>query len=199
MSSQIPEELSDFFSVENEIVMPISTLSTGDYEASITYLVHDTEKTVTLFIAAMSSGASKSELPFPLLSSLLLRTPDVSGGFTGKLESGIIYPICMIAVLIVAYIPGNTTPFDPSPVAALAAGLAPTLILVRAKLGKTVESLQDKVSDMRFTSPGLRETTTTISQAQAHPIANLSLVPHDIERSGGSEEKSSTEKEAIDV
>uniref|UniRef100_A0A0W0FND3 Uncharacterized protein n=1 Tax=Moniliophthora roreri TaxID=221103 RepID=A0A0W0FND3_MONRR len=357
MSSQIPEELSDFFSVENEIVMPISTLSamyfvygfyvlifgscvftmrarqrsedrlngnlylslatilfilctvvvvsrtivtvrqsityftslkTGDYEASITYLVHDTEKTVTfglevicnvllnitadcmlihrcyviwsfkkrvavpLIILSVATNAiglistfmmaigksdmtneskvaiffvandiftaySISSVVINMLLTLItagriwwihrqvraqgVYASDTLVGSVSRiiLESGIIYPICMIAVLIVAYIPGNTTPFDPSPVAALAAGLAPTLILVRAKLGKTVESLQDKVSDMRFTSPGLRETTTTISQAQAHPIANLSLVPHDIERSGGSEEKSSTEKEAIDV
>ncbi|EEB91790.1 hypothetical protein MPER_09797, partial [Moniliophthora perniciosa FA553] len=163
MSAQIPEELSDFFAIKNEIVMPISTLSamyfvygfyvlifgscvfmmrvrkredslngnlylslatilfilstvvvvsrtivtvtqsityytsltTGDYEASVNFLLHNTEKTVTyglevicnvllktealiielvasrriacLFIAAISSGAPENELPVPLI------------------------------------------------------------------------------------------------------------------------------------
>ncbi|ESK87662.1 hypothetical protein Moror_1904 [Moniliophthora roreri MCA 2997] len=86
------------------------------------------------------------------------------------LESGLIYPMMNIIVLITF----NTTtvdelPFDFVPLTTLSAGIAPTLIMVRAKLGKSVESLQDKVSDIRFTSqPRLQEGTITISRAQLH-------------------------------
>ncbi|THU99234.1 hypothetical protein K435DRAFT_659406 [Dendrothele bispora CBS 962.96] len=59
------------------------------------------------------------------------------------LESGMLYPIFQIANAIEnsAGDP-STIPFDFLPVAALMAGVAPTLIMVRAKLGKNVESLQ---------------------------------------------------------
>ncbi|ESK87664.1 hypothetical protein Moror_1886 [Moniliophthora roreri MCA 2997] len=85
-------------------------------------------------------------------------------------ESGLLYPIMSIITLITY----NTTtldelPFDFAPLMTLSAGIAPTLIMVRAKLGKNVESLQDKISDIQFTSqPHLREGTITISRAQVH-------------------------------
>ncbi|ESK87659.1 hypothetical protein Moror_1901 [Moniliophthora roreri MCA 2997] len=84
------------------------------------------------------------------------------------LESGLIYPMMNIITLIIF---STTTvdemPFDFVPLTTLSAGIAPTLIMVRAKLGKSVESLQDEVSDIRFTSqPRLQEGTITISRAQ---------------------------------
>ncbi|EEB89360.1 hypothetical protein MPER_12551 [Moniliophthora perniciosa FA553] len=58
------------------------------------------------------------------------------------LESGLLYPTTALVGLII--------------------GIAPTLIIVRAKLGKTVESLQDRISEIQFMSrPAQRGTVTT--------------------------------------
>uniref|UniRef100_A0A0W0G6I1 Uncharacterized protein n=1 Tax=Moniliophthora roreri TaxID=221103 RepID=A0A0W0G6I1_MONRR len=69
------------------------------------------------------------------------------------LESGIIYPTSTVINLIAA----NTTsidmlPFDFSSFMFLGAGVAPTLIIVRAKLGSNVETLQDRLSEICFSS-----------------------------------------------
>uniref|UniRef100_A0A0W0G6G9 Uncharacterized protein n=1 Tax=Moniliophthora roreri TaxID=221103 RepID=A0A0W0G6G9_MONRR len=86
-------------------------------------------------------------------------------------ESGILYPICIVASLIALNTkPQNQVAFDFYPVAVLSAGIAPTLIMVRAKLGKNVESMQDVVSDIRFTSrPAPREE----SDVQIRSIGDL--------------------------
>ncbi|KAK7054321.1 hypothetical protein VNI00_003514 [Paramarasmius palmivorus] len=75
------------------------------------------------------------------------------------LESGMIYPVTIIASLILAnIIPPETYAFDPLPLVSLSAGIAPTLIMVRAKLGKNIESLQDVSTDIQFVSrPAQRE------------------------------------------
>ncbi|ESK82051.1 hypothetical protein Moror_13425 [Moniliophthora roreri MCA 2997] len=76
------------------------------------------------------------------------------------LESGSLYPMLSIINLIVV---NSTTfdeaPFDCYPLATLSAAIAPTLIMVRAKLGKNIESLEDQILDIRFTTqlaPGER-------------------------------------------
>uniref|UniRef100_A0A0W0GEL2 G protein-coupled receptor n=1 Tax=Moniliophthora roreri TaxID=221103 RepID=A0A0W0GEL2_MONRR len=100
------------------------------------------------------------------------------------LESGLLYPFCIITSLIV----GNTTnpnivPFDFQPIVVLSAGIAPTLILVRAKLGKTAESMQNQISDIRFTSRTARRTgTMTVSQAQVHSIEDLNVAALEVEQ-----------------
>ncbi|ESK83339.1 hypothetical protein Moror_8779 [Moniliophthora roreri MCA 2997] len=72
-------------------------------------------------------------------------------------ESGIMFPMFCVAALIV----NNTTSLyvvDLDPIKVLSVGIAPTLIMVRAKLDKNVESLQDQISDICFTSrPAPRE------------------------------------------
>uniref|UniRef100_A0A0W0G660 Uncharacterized protein n=2 Tax=Moniliophthora roreri TaxID=221103 RepID=A0A0W0G660_MONRR len=84
---------------------------------------------------------------------------------------------------IVTLIKDNTTtldhvPFDIIPLVVLSAGIAPTLIVVRAKLGKTVESLQEQVSDIHFTSqsaPRHGEGAGTISRV-THTTGTLSMM-----------------------
>uniref|UniRef100_A0A0W0FIF3 G-protein coupled receptors family 1 profile domain-containing protein n=1 Tax=Moniliophthora roreri TaxID=221103 RepID=A0A0W0FIF3_MONRR len=97
---------------------------------------------------------------------------DVFGGSIDKiiLESGLLYPAMSMINLITFYTATiDDLPLDFGPLVTLSAGIAPTLIMVRARLGKSVESLQDKVSDIRFTSqPRLQEGTITISRAQVH-------------------------------
>ncbi|ESK84177.1 hypothetical protein Moror_16980, partial [Moniliophthora roreri MCA 2997] len=95
------------------------------------------------------------------------------------LESGLLYPTMGIVTLI----KDNTTtldhvPFDIIPLVVLSAGIAPTLIVVRAKLGKTVESLQEQVSDIHFTSqsaPRHGEGAGTISRV-THTTGTLSMM-----------------------
>uniref|UniRef100_A0A0W0FAF9 Uncharacterized protein n=1 Tax=Moniliophthora roreri TaxID=221103 RepID=A0A0W0FAF9_MONRR len=105
------------------------------------------------------------------------------------LESGIIYPICIVATQIVT----NTAtpdvmPFDFFPLTVLSAGIAPTLIMVRARLGKNVENLQDMLSDIRFTSQASPREVTVRSQAQVYSIGIKSLSREPAEN-GGSEEQ----------
>ncbi|KAI3618066.1 hypothetical protein WG66_005652 [Moniliophthora roreri] len=112
------------------------------------------------------------------------------------LESGSLYPILSIMGLVVR----NTTdiPLDFFPLVALSAGIAPTLIIVRAKLGKNVESLQDQVSGIRFTSPSApQEGTTTVSRAPVHSIGNFSMAAAEPE--GGNEGRVADQKEATAV
>ncbi|KAK7434417.1 hypothetical protein VKT23_020186 [Stygiomarasmius scandens] len=93
------------------------------------------------------------------------------------LESGILYPLFQIANAI-----GNnngdpsTIPFDFLPLAALMAGITPTLIMVHAKLGENVESLQmgeTTFSTLQFGNRHGTTTTTTTGTAhvQSHNIA----------------------------
>ncbi|ESK83874.1 hypothetical protein Moror_11089 [Moniliophthora roreri MCA 2997] len=91
------------------------------------------------------------------------------------LESGIIYPVFIVLNQVV----GQTStpdeaPFSLYPLAVLSAGIAPTLIIVRAKLGKGIESLHSQVSEIRFTSrPAPNEGTIIRPQAQVHSIGNI--------------------------
>ncbi|KAK7040904.1 hypothetical protein VNI00_009500 [Paramarasmius palmivorus] len=80
----------------------------------------------------------------------------------GFLESGILYPLFQVVNLvnvnfnIRAY--PHPMPFDWTPIAVLSAGFAPTLVMVRAKLGKKVESLrtgESAFSDIRFNRPDI--------------------------------------------
>ncbi|KAI3618231.1 hypothetical protein WG66_005591 [Moniliophthora roreri] len=89
------------------------------------------------------------------------------------LESGLLYPISTIAALIVS---GNfvSIPFDLTPIPVFAAGIAPTLIIVRAQLGKNIESLQEAASDARFTSHiAPQEEFSFRSQAQVHSVVRF--------------------------
>ncbi|KAK7020688.1 hypothetical protein VNI00_017630 [Paramarasmius palmivorus] len=77
-------------------------------------------------------------------------------------------------ILVNAIQPGKYL-FDPFPLVVLSAGIAPALIMVRAKLGKNVESLQEVVSDIRFTSQPVQQGTSTIRpQAQVISIVRNS-------------------------
>ncbi|ESK84700.1 hypothetical protein Moror_633 [Moniliophthora roreri MCA 2997] len=67
------------------------------------------------------------------------------------LESGIIYPAVQVASLVLVNV-SPKTPYDFSAVSVMAAGIAPTLIIVRAKLGQSVESLQEQASEIQFAS-----------------------------------------------
>ena len=110
-----------------------------------------------------------------------------------------IYPGMIIIDLIVFNtVPFDRVSFDPYPLVALSAvskrfgvfagflipyrdqGIAPTLIMVRAKLGQNVESLQEAVSDIRFTNQtaqrGFRGTTTLQHEAEDLSTARSSGV-----------------------
>ncbi|EEB91407.1 hypothetical protein MPER_10234, partial [Moniliophthora perniciosa FA553] len=116
------------------------------------------------------------------------------------LESGALYPVLGIIGLILANemyaqrVTIDEMPIDFFPLIRLSAGIAPTLIIVRAKLGKNVESLQDQVSDICFTSravPG-EGTSSTGSRAQVHSIGNLSMVS-----AGGDDQRGAGRKDAV--
>ncbi|KAI3605484.1 hypothetical protein WG66_005970 [Moniliophthora roreri] len=70
------------------------------------------------------------------------------------LESGVIYPVLQIAYIIMLRITdparkGNI-PVDLFPVVYQTAGIAPTLIIVRAASGRAIESVDQAVSTLRF-------------------------------------------------
>ncbi|KAK7038783.1 hypothetical protein VNI00_010669 [Paramarasmius palmivorus] len=70
------------------------------------------------------------------------------------LESGLIYPVLQILYIITLRIldPGGigNMPVDLFPVVYQTAGIAPTLIIVRAATGKAIESVNQEVSTLRF-------------------------------------------------
>ncbi|ESK89760.1 hypothetical protein Moror_16843 [Moniliophthora roreri MCA 2997] len=72
------------------------------------------------------------------------------------IESGLIYPICtLVHVIMIQIVSFRNIPFEFSCVSYLTAGIAPTLITVRAQLGKTVESVvcdAPVVSEINFSS-----------------------------------------------
>ncbi|KAI3604661.1 hypothetical protein WG66_008296 [Moniliophthora roreri] len=104
-------------------------------------------------------------------SDVLARIPRII------LESGVLYPLVAIVGTVVINVRLTFIPFDFAPTAALAAGIAPTLIVVRAKLGKSVESMQQQVSEMRFPSrPANREGNVN---SQTYSIGNLHILQVD--------------------
>ncbi|ESK83870.1 hypothetical protein Moror_13481 [Moniliophthora roreri MCA 2997] len=119
----------------------------------------------------------------------------VSTIFRIILESGALYPTSMVAALVVSNTP---SPFDLASLTALSAGIAPTLVMIRAKLGKNAEGLQTQVSDICFTSQlaPSRETATR-PHAQMHSTGNLRIVTLNVE--AGSEERLSMRKEMTAV
>uniref|UniRef100_A0A0W0FAI5 Uncharacterized protein n=1 Tax=Moniliophthora roreri TaxID=221103 RepID=A0A0W0FAI5_MONRR len=89
------------------------------------------------------------------------------------MESGLLYPISTIAALIVSN-HFESIPVDLTPIPAFAAGIAPTLIIVRAQLGKNIESLQEAVPDIRFTSgTAPQEGFGSRSQAQVQSVVHF--------------------------
>ncbi|KAI3611890.1 hypothetical protein WG66_016153 [Moniliophthora roreri] len=70
------------------------------------------------------------------------------------LESGMIYPVLLIIGLIITHTTDPTkqglVPVDFFPLVSLAAGIAPTIIIVRAGLGKAVESVNQVVPSVHF-------------------------------------------------
>ncbi|EEB97613.1 hypothetical protein MPER_03035, partial [Moniliophthora perniciosa FA553] len=86
------------------------------------------------------------------------------------LESGVLYPLATIVGTIAINVHPTFIPFDFAPPAALAAGIAPTLIIFRAKLGKIAESMQQQVSELRF--PSRREGN---ANSQIYSVGNLQV------------------------
>ncbi|KAK7032491.1 hypothetical protein VNI00_013060 [Paramarasmius palmivorus] len=70
------------------------------------------------------------------------------------LESGVLYPLAIIVQVTVGYTvdpdASGAVPVDLGPVVWQAAGIAPTLIIVRAAMGKSVDSVHQQVSTLRF-------------------------------------------------
>ncbi|KAK7024397.1 hypothetical protein VNI00_016338 [Paramarasmius palmivorus] len=58
----------------------------------------------------------------------------------------------LVNLIVVNAITTQKIAFDPFPLVALSAGIAPTLIMVRAKLGMNVETMQETLSDIRFST-----------------------------------------------
>ncbi|ESK86187.1 hypothetical protein Moror_16692 [Moniliophthora roreri MCA 2997] len=87
------------------------------------------------------------------------------------LESGVIYPTVLIIGIILHQVLDpdkmGLAPIDLFPIVTQAAGIAPTLIIVRAGLGKTVEHADEQaVSSMKFgsVSAGTQKSTGILSQ-----------------------------------
>ncbi|KAK7034058.1 hypothetical protein VNI00_012489 [Paramarasmius palmivorus] len=163
----------------------------GDADSPLLYNVElrqtDGSLAIGLVSAIMMAGISRDSQKLynqgtTLTIAYSISSLGVSGGSTdkfglamftrvidspGRLESGIIYPIFQIAGLIEANT-GHLAPLDLWPLIALSAGIAPTLIMVRAKLGTSNESSQTRgnVSDLQFGSGVVVST-----QVQSHNIA----------------------------
>ncbi|KAK7018646.1 hypothetical protein VNI00_018357 [Paramarasmius palmivorus] len=99
----------------------------------------------------------------------------------------------VVDLVILNTIPPEKYIFDPFPLVVLSAGIAPTLIMVRAKLGMNIESTQEAVSEIRFTSQpaqrGAGGTSTVYSQAQV-----LSIAPNSEGGMEGGEERAGNAK-----
>ncbi|KAK1223419.1 hypothetical protein PQX77_013701 [Marasmius sp. AFHP31] len=79
-------------------------------------------------------------------------------------ESGMIYPLANIVDLAIVNTLSYLQPVDLAPIMVLAAGIAPTLIVVRVRMGKTVEATTaGKISNIEFASRhgGVAGTDTT--------------------------------------
>ncbi|KAL0065481.1 hypothetical protein AAF712_007545 [Marasmius tenuissimus] len=80
-------------------------------------------------------------------------------------ESGMIYPLAIIVDLAIVNTLSYLQPVDLAPTMVLAAGIAPTLIVVRVRMGKTVEvTTAGKISNIEFASRhggGVADTDTT--------------------------------------
>ncbi|ESK86287.1 hypothetical protein Moror_16588 [Moniliophthora roreri MCA 2997] len=80
------------------------------------------------------------------------------------LESGIVYPVVMIIRVIITYANDPTqeslVPIELVPVVYQAAGIAPTLIIVRVSLGKTVDSVNQMLSTLHFAEREAGDTET---------------------------------------
>ncbi|KAK7034047.1 hypothetical protein VNI00_012478 [Paramarasmius palmivorus] len=140
-------------------------------------------------ILTLLTGTSISE---PYLPVFIPWQPVAFGGSIDNFESGILYPLFQIVGLIqINVTDAMIFPFDFFPIATLSAviihvrffrqllneihkqGIAPTLIMVRAKLGKNVENLEtgEVVSDIHFNDRARPTTTTTGSQVQSHGVS----------------------------
>uniref|UniRef100_A0A0W0FAF6 Uncharacterized protein n=1 Tax=Moniliophthora roreri TaxID=221103 RepID=A0A0W0FAF6_MONRR len=111
---------------------------------------------------------------------------DIESIYRIILESGLIYPVFIVASLVATNTSTpKTLPFDFYPLRSLSAGIAPTLIIVRVKFGQNAENLQDRmISDICFTTP--REGNTARSFGQVYSIGNFSMTP--VGSGGGSED-----------
>ncbi|ESK83550.1 hypothetical protein Moror_12105 [Moniliophthora roreri MCA 2997] len=106
------------------------------------------------------------------------------------LESGSLYPVLSIVGLVLRNATtADALPLDFFPLVTLSAGIAPTLIIVRAKYCKNIENLQDQVPGIHFASrPAPQEGTTTVSRVPVHSIGNLSMAAAEAEGLGGNED-----------
>ncbi|KAL0577618.1 hypothetical protein V5O48_004379 [Marasmius crinis-equi] len=90
-------------------------------------------------------------------------------------ESGMIYPLVIIVDLAIVNTLSFLQPVDFAPTMVLAAGIAPTLILVRVKMGKTAEPITTgKISNIEFAShgPGAADTDTTAYRSSQGNVAS---------------------------
>ncbi|KAK7045763.1 hypothetical protein VNI00_007164 [Paramarasmius palmivorus] len=163
------------------------TLLTGELDLNVCTL----KKTYTLYMIAgriwWIHRQVRIQTPAVLTSDKLVQS--VSRII---IESGVIYPIVQIvSVIAINTSPGLGVTFDFLPLATLSAAIAPTLILVRGRLGKNVESLQDTVSNIQFTSRVLvHDGADTISSpTRAHSVGIFSMVEPKLERDEETAEK----------
>uniref|UniRef100_A0A0W0F127 Uncharacterized protein n=1 Tax=Moniliophthora roreri TaxID=221103 RepID=A0A0W0F127_MONRR len=68
-----------------------------------------------------------------------------------SLESGVLSPIAITINLIIVYASNPSTPIDFSPVVFQVAGIAPTLVIARARAGKSFESIDHTITTLQFT------------------------------------------------
>ncbi|KAK7037263.1 hypothetical protein VNI00_011254 [Paramarasmius palmivorus] len=91
------------------------------------------------------------------------------------LESGVICPLFHVGAIVTARTrPSDTFRFDFYPLAALSPGIASMLIIVRAKLGQNVETLDlEGISSIHFRSP---QDDQTLSNGAAEETTNVLYV-----------------------
>ncbi|KAI3599206.1 hypothetical protein WG66_013425 [Moniliophthora roreri] len=87
------------------------------------------------------------------------------------MESGLIYPIFTLVHLVTIHVMSlRDIPFDFSCISFQAAGIAPTLITVRAQLGKTIESMMcdaPVASEINFSSCSPRSDGISVDSSRA--------------------------------
>ncbi|KAK7043130.1 hypothetical protein VNI00_008484 [Paramarasmius palmivorus] len=91
--------------------------------------------------------------------------------YSFSVESGMLYPaITLFQVIMGNTLPDRITPIDLAPTCYIVAGLAPTLIMVRAQQGKTVEETihaEQTLTGVRFASaPAPSESGETTTMAE---------------------------------
>ncbi|KAK7052919.1 hypothetical protein VNI00_004239 [Paramarasmius palmivorus] len=82
------------------------------------------------------------------------------------LESGVLYAVAVILEVAIANSASTIgSPINLLPIITQMAGIAPTLIIVRTRIGRVTETAQDALSTIKFSTEPSEEQKTNVSRA----------------------------------